>query len=505
MAAGHRVAVPFRSQSIGPVAAYERVAVQVADGDEPHPHPHLVFPSAHVPIVRARPWTGQVHRVADSGERRATDTERILRPSLLAYRGPRRRKDAGVRMSEDRIPSTGEAVARWRYRRQMTQEQLAEAAGLSVSAVKAIERGARSGRMATLHRLASALNVRTSDLLMPMPGVAVYDEDVGTDALHAIRQVLTPPLGLLPDPGPAPAPEVWRDTLRYAERLYDEDRYDAALAAVSVLLEEARALHAANPAHGDALAHAYLYAAQVLTQVRRLDLANHALGIAMDLAHDRSDEVLAAGTVMIQGWTLLLQRRAPEVEQLLLHAAELVEPRMSDAVSPRLAVWGWLMMRASAAAVRDARAEDADEYISQARAAAARLGEQPGQIEEIQRQLPIGVRGFSPTTVAYKDVENAVLRGESGRALELASRVPPAELTSPNNRDRHQLDLASAYLAEHRPADAIETMLAVRDTSPEWLRRQGYARDIVGQLVENRRRAYADEVGALADLVGVDH
>ncbi|MDX6237470.1 MAG: hypothetical protein QOG10_2285 [Kribbellaceae bacterium] len=207
-----------------------------------------------------------------------------------------------------------------------------------MSAVKAIERGSRVGRMATLHRLANALGVRTSDLLVPATGAPVVAEPE-PDALLAIRQVLTPPLGQPPDPGRPPTPEVWRDTLGYAERLYDRGEYDAALAAVPVLLNEAMALHAADPNRTDALAHAYLYAAQILTQIRRLDLANHALYKAMELARGLSDEVLAAGTVMIQCWTLLLQRRLPEVEKVALSTAELVEPRMSDPASPRLATW----------------------------------------------------------------------------------------------------------------------------------------------------------------------
>ena len=405
-------------------------------------------------------------------------------------------------MATDNPSTTGETVARYRYRRRMTQEQLAEAAGLSVSAVKAIERGSRGGRMATLHRLAAALGIRTSDLLVPATGASVVGE-TEPDALLAIRQVLTPPLARLPDPGRPPTPEVWRDTLRYAERLYDEGEYDAALAAVPVLLNEARALAEADPARLNALAHAYLYAAQILTQIRRLDLANHALYKAMELARTLSDEVLAAGTVMVQCWTLLLQRRLPEVEQLALSTAELVEPRMSDPASPKLATWGWLMMRASAAAIRDARNDDSEQYMLQAHAAAARLGDAPGQVARIQQQLPLGVRGFSAATVAYKDVENAVLAGEPEQALDLSSRVPPSEITTTNNLDRHRLDVASAQLAVRKPADAVETLLTVRQSSPEWLRRQGYARDLVRQLVEGRRRAYVDQVGLLADHVGV--
>lgn len=54
-------------------------------------------------------------------------------------------------------------------------------------------------------------------------------------------------------------------------------------------------------------------AAQTLTQIRQLDLANHALHLAHQVAAEMSDELLAAWVVTIQCWTLLLQRRFPDV------------------------------------------------------------------------------------------------------------------------------------------------------------------------------------------------
>lgn len=397
------------------------------------------------------------------------------------------------------IPSAGEAVARYRYRRGMTQEQLAEAAGLSASAVKSIERGTRGGRMETLNRLARALGVTTSDLLVPAPGTQVVTVPE-PDALLAIRRALTPPLGIsLAEPAPPTSQQAWQETLNYAERLYAEDRYDAVLSAVPVLLEEARAIHAANPTNVYPLAQAHLYAAQMLTQVRQLDLANHSLDKAMGLAQSTGDDLLAAWVVTVQCWTLLLQRRFREVEQLATLTADRIEPRMSEPPSPKLATWGWLMVRASSAAVRDARTADAEDYMRMARTAAARLGDEPAP----QRWMPPPVAGFCETTVAYKDVENAVLVGEHGKALALAERVPPSDLPTANNRHRHQLDVAASHLARHQPSEAIETLLDVREAAPAWLRHQGYARGIVTQLVETRRRAYADEVGLLADHIGL--
>lgn len=395
----------------------------------------------------------------------------------------------------DDTPNTGEAVARRRYRLGLTQEQLAEAAGLSTNAVKSIERGARQGRMDTLAKLARALGCSTTDLLVPAAGAPVVQE-ADADALLGIRRALTPPLGLDP-PERADAPAgAWRDTLNYAERLYAEDRYDAVLEAVPVLLEEAADLHRA----GDALpaVQAHLYAANALTQIRQLDLANHALDKAMRYAGELSDELAAAWAVGIQCWTLLLQRRFREVEQLAVQTADRIEPRMSDPASARLATWGWLMMRASAAAVRDARTDDAEAYMRQARSAATRLTD-----EHADGWAPPPVRRFCETTVGYKMVENAVLIGDHGKGLEIATQVPPSKIPTVNNRNRHRLDLAAAHLGEHQQTEAIEDLLELRSAAPKWLAHQGYARNLVGQLADGRRRAYAEQIGVLADHVGL--
>lgn len=58
-----------------------------------------------------------------------------------------------------------EAMSRARYRNMMTQQDLAEAAGLTVSTVNRIERGIQEPRLSTVKKIASALKVRPLDLM----------------------------------------------------------------------------------------------------------------------------------------------------------------------------------------------------------------------------------------------------------------------------------------------------------------------------------------------------
>lgn len=74
----------------------------------------------------------------------------------------------------------GRRVRNFRRMHEMTQENLAEAAGLSVPYVSHIERGARKASISTLIKIASALNVTVDALLLGwQPNEAVtLDSDV---------------------------------------------------------------------------------------------------------------------------------------------------------------------------------------------------------------------------------------------------------------------------------------------------------------------------------------
>ncbi len=57
------------------------------------------------------------------------------------------------------------AIERYRTRALMTQAELADAAGLTVSTVSRLESGLQAPRISTVRRIASALNVDPSELL----------------------------------------------------------------------------------------------------------------------------------------------------------------------------------------------------------------------------------------------------------------------------------------------------------------------------------------------------
>jgi len=69
----------------------------------------------------------------------------------------------------------GRQIRVWRLHRHISQSGLARAAGIAQASISNYEAGKRDLRVATLIRIANALNVRVEDLLSPETQRAVLD------------------------------------------------------------------------------------------------------------------------------------------------------------------------------------------------------------------------------------------------------------------------------------------------------------------------------------------
>ena len=404
-------------------------------------------------------------------------------------------------------PTIGDHLARIRRQSTLTQEQLAERAGISVETVRKLESNARtSARMATLARLARALEVPTTALLGSAAQAAARREpDHRPLSLIEVRRALTParaPGGSarLPD-GPPPALDWIGTRLREADRAYHRGDYASALVGLPPLIDAARlavetASSAARARAHATLAETYYLTGELLIQLRAGDLAYHALGGALDSAEAAGDPALGALTVKGTSWLLLRQGRLAEAEQVAITTADAIEPRISRARPEDLAVWGWLLLASAAAAARDNRPDDATEMLDSAAAAGVRLADRPMEVDHLMI-----VGGFRTGRVEMMRVETAAVTDDPARVLQLSERMPVGATVATSQR-RHQLDVAWAYLhtGQHAEATSVPTRLSRR--APAWLRHQRYARDIVTDLAATRRRAMSKELADLAALVG---
>ncbi|GAA3730173.1 hypothetical protein GCM10022225_09820 [Plantactinospora mayteni] len=402
----------------------------------------------------------------------------------------------------------GDNVARIRRQRQLTQEQLAEQAAVSVETISKLERNRRTtARIQTINALARALGVSTSSLFGDASsGAARAEPDHEPLSLMDLRRALTPIRGVDSTPsGDPPTLAQIAAELRAVDRAYHANEFAVALAGLPRLIADVRA--AASMATELDRAGAYALVARthhltgnLLIQLRALDLAYCALTGAVDAAEDAGSPVIGAAAMQGMTWLLLRQGRLADAERAAVTTADRIEPRFSRARPDELAAWGWLLLGAAAAAARDNRPDDATQMIDAAAAAAARIGERapdPGHL--------MMVGGFGTGQVEKQRIESAAVAGDARRVLTLSERMPPGPRGGVSSGyNRHLLDVAWAHTDLGQYSDAKSILFGIRHTAPAWLRHQRYATDIVETINAARRRAMSQEEAELAALVGAD-
>lgn len=404
-----------------------------------------------------------------------------------------------------RTPEIGNNLARLRRRRGLTQEQLAERAGVSVSVIRKLERADRdSASLPTLRKLGAALGVTTVELFAPVPR---FDERVDADDradMFAIRRALQPARSLravvptLADDGRPPTLDELCATVREINGMFRDSDYAGAVAVLPTVLAQGR--RTVEALAGDdqraawaQMAQAYQTAGMVLIQLRRDDLAWTALGLAADAGHAAEDDVLVAAAVCTENWLLTRQGRYDEAERAALDSAEAIEPSLSRSPLSQVAVFGWLNLGAAAAATRNNRPDVSADALRRARAAA--YVSAPYASPNVEHWTTL-----APPVVAVREVELAMVTGDVDSALRSARDVP--QDTKPAvTYQRFRLDVAAAHVERREYDEALAVLLDLRNTVPGWLRYQRYARSTTDRLLHARPRSVPAELRELAEFL----
>ncbi|MEO3794643.1 hypothetical protein ABGB14_30900 [Nonomuraea sp. B10E15] len=292
------------------------------------------------------------------------------------------------------------------------------------------------------------------------------------------------------------------DAAAAVNRAYHADRYDDLAHLLPALVRSAH-YHVARFDDGAERTQAHKVrsavlglAGRYLIQIRAHDLALMTLQEATRDAIAAGDRALAASAISSQAWAMLRQGRFDEVEQLCARAADQIEPKMSQATPDELAAWGWILMRASAGAIRNNRPEEANEYLTLAKTAGARLG----------REHDLGgQKAFGPLTVALLEPENAMIEGRPDKALEVMDDLPrDVGRTNASTLNRAKLDRARALVRVGDTDQATEVMTGLRRTHAEWLQYQQAGRDVTREIIESRTRMPSSEQRELADFLHLD-
>ena len=364
----------------------------------------------------------------------------------------------------------------------MTQQQLAEAACLSLGAIRKIERGERGVSDVTLDALADALGVDPSRLRA--------DRGSAHTRVHDALPRLSAAIAAydLPDDGPArPLPELrtavteaagWRLSAQYTR---------IARTLPDLLAELARAFHTASPGERPPLARllvtayrtadavAYKYGAHDLS-ARLIDLMRWAVGEACDpllemcVAYVRTETYFAA--------------RAHAAGLRALEQA--LDAAPAPVGTPAIAARGALHMRAAVIAGRDRNTEAATAHLDQAAALAG--------------QVPEGVYGgtaFGPDSVRIHDVAVAVSLGNDHvhRALDIARQWKPPTGLPAERRSGYYIELARAQLWSGHADDAFTSLKTARAIAPQHTREHPWVREDAA-ILRRLKRADAEALTA---------
>ncbi|OKJ97022.1 XRE family transcriptional regulator [Streptomyces sp. CB03234] len=396
----------------------------------------------------------------------------------------------------------GDRLRGLREFRGLTQEELADRAGVSVSIVQKLEQNRRqSAHLSTLRALAFALDVELERLL-GQPTVTQHQPDDG--GLIALRDAIQD-IGALPgvlmdgiDDDPPP-PAEWMESARAATELYWQGEYSALSGHLPLLLREGRAV--AREARGAdvekvwrQMALAYQLAASLATQAGHTSWAFVAVEKQLLAAQRASDPLLEGMGVSTLSWVLLRQGRWEEAQRVAERKADALEPGFRKGTKDQFAVYGNLLLAAATPAARRGQHTEAAAMLKAAEAAAVQSG-------------PLRRYGtaFSVPDVRTQRV-NIALAGDDPRpdlALRAARKVDVRAINRPVHRAAHRLDVAQAQYQTGNHADALETMLEVEGEQPEWIRYQVLAAATVRDMLESERRRNA-ELRGLAARLGVD-
>lgn len=376
-------------------------------------------------------------------------------------------------------PSTiGRNLRRLRTDRGLSQEGLAEAAGVSVHVISKLEQGRRvTARLTTLTRIANGLDVDLGELVDRRDRMK-NDRDGGS--VLAVRDVLLSPAvlpGLDRDDDGEPTPvDHLEQSVAEGWRRYRAGQFGESLAMLPGIIGEARLTYSILGTVAIwPLAGAYELASSLMTQIGRTDLGIIASERAITTAYNGDDRLLWASVHATYSWTLFHQGRYREAEDLVVDMAQRVDPSFNSS-EMELAVWGNLLLNAVCSTVAQER--DPGEYLRLAAAGAARLA----RPVEAYHQVP-----FSPAAVAMQETYGYAALTQPDKALRATKRIGPDDLRG-IVRGSHLMDIARAHLDSGHRRTAARTLLEAREVSPVWFRHQRVAKDVTAEIREQEQR-----------------
>jgi transcriptional regulator with XRE-family HTH domain len=360
----------------------------------------------------------------------------------------------------------------------MTQEQLAEAAAVSVGVVRKLERGGTAS-LPSLLSIASALGTDIAVLLGQQAPRRSMDRDERAALRSLSAATHDAAIGIPADTAPGTVEEL-RTVIQRADAAYWAGRYTELGALLGALLPEARARYDAadtceKEAAAGVLADAFQTAGMAANVWGSRDLAYAALTYGRQIAVHAGDDLREAHLAATTAWVNLRDGRTAQGFALATAQADRIEPKMSEHDPDRLSVYGQLVTNAAVAASRGGASPDtAREYLSQAHAVGARLGTEHARGRHAQP--------YGPLYAATQAMSIAVALGDTAGALRLMDTVRLNDTVPLATRARYGLDVALTHVECRRWEQAADTLEAVCAMAPGWVQHQMLPGVIISRL-----------------------
>ncbi|WP_189083196.1 helix-turn-helix domain-containing protein [Mangrovihabitans endophyticus] len=377
----------------------------------------------------------------------------------------------------------GQRIASHRVRRGITQDELAGLVGISLSMMKKIESGDRLvTRFSQMILFAQALRIKDLRELAGVPLPLMPDGRRGHPRADAVRAAV---LGRGHGVEPMSLEDV-RRRLDHAWSTWQAPsafRYEAVGQALPELLGQTAAIvnASAGARRRAALSVASLSYQLARTWTKRVgeyELSLLVADRAVSCALDADDPQLAGAAAWNLAMILSAQGETGQAREVVRHAIDQLRPRTSDPTQAGLAVFGGLHLLAATEAAREDDADEAHRLLDEASAIAARTGE-----TNHYRMV------FGPTNVALHRISTTAELGRTAQALDLAERTAVESAASVERHLTYHLEAARCYSRHSNQVAAVYMLSRVHRDSPEELRYNSSARELLRQLSGKARPA----------------
>jgi transcriptional regulator with XRE-family HTH domain/tetratricopeptide (TPR) repeat protein len=385
----------------------------------------------------------------------------------------------------------GLRIARWRDLDGMTQQQLADAVGVTREYISMIENGKRPiTKRSLLIALADALGVSIADLTGQPYEPHSQQELLIFSLASGVRTALDEDHD---DTIPAD-PSTLATTARRVSVARMACDYPTLAKLLPGLVADTRRLamtgddHAVRQGLG-LFVSAATDAAFAIKSHGQIDLAIRLAEAAWAAASelDQRAEKGAAAFAMAQ---CALTAGARRKSFRLAHEAAV---QLDDADDDRTLTWrGLLHLHAALSAAALGRTSELAPHLAEAEASASRVVTDP-LLQEL-----------TPANVGVWRVAIALENGEPDRAPEYARRVDRTQIRGVHRRASLHIDTGRGLYAAGRADEAVREFLRADELAPQKVRTRPWVLELVGQMVRDARRGGSSELRELAARCRID-